>query len=638
MPKKKTTEEFIRDARAIHGDKYDYSEAIYHGADSKICVICPEHGKFWPTPNNHLRGSVCPQCVGRTVTTSKFIEKARNIHGDKYDYSQVNYINSSTPVTIICPKHGEFQLKPSSHLQGNGCSKCSGNIRLSTERFISKARALYGGKYNYSKVQIIGNNKTKVCIICPIHGEFWQSPNNHLRGAECPSCFGTPKKTTEKFIEEAKIIHGDKYDYSKVEYKGGKEKVCIICPEHGEFWQAANAHLKGSKCPICSRWQRVDGELFKKRGAKVHHNKFDYSKVNYVNRLEKVCIICPEHGEFWQKPEIHLRGYGCPICGGSKRLTTEEFIEKANIVHNNKYIYEKTHYINTGTKVCITCPEHGDFWQTPNNHLFGAGCPKCAGKYNDLVFFLERARKVHGEKYDYSKAEYKGSNIKLCIVCPEHGEFWQTPSAHMHGQGCPICSGRYMDTSLFIERSIKVHNGKYDYSLVDYKGALEKVKIICPYHGVFEQVASVHLWGSGCPICNQSHLEKEVMRLLKSQKIRFEYQKSFEWLTFKGKMHLDFFLPEQGIAIECQGEQHFYPCDYFGGNSSFKVTRSRDELKNKLCEEHGIMIVYYTNLDFVYHYPLIKDTSTLLKVIENRGIVDSSVLWEDPKLPLVFDD
>jgi hypothetical protein len=103
--------------------------------------------------------------------------------------------------------------------------------------------------------------------------------------------------------------------------------------------------------------------------------KYDYSKVKFEHVNKHVCIICPEHGEFWQKPGIHLRGYGCPICGGSKRLTNEEFIEKARLVHEDKYDYSKVNYINTSTKVCIICPEHGEFWQTPNSHLFGAGCP-----------------------------------------------------------------------------------------------------------------------------------------------------------------------------------------------------------------------------------------------------------------------
>lgn len=158
--------------------------------------------------------------------------------------------------------------------------------------------------------------------------------------------------------------------------------------------QKPTLHLCGNGCKECSGNVRLTTERFIRKAKELYGDKYDYSKVNITgNNKTKVCIICPEHGEFWQKPDIHLRGYGCPICGGSKRLTTEEFIEKANRVHNNKYTYEKAHYINTGTKLCITCPEHGDFWQVPNNHLLGAGCPKCAGKYNDLEFFIERARR-----------------------------------------------------------------------------------------------------------------------------------------------------------------------------------------------------------------------------------------------------
>ena len=203
MPKKKTTAQFIAEARKVHGDKYDYSKSEYRGSDSKVCVICPTHGEFWPTANNHIRGSGCPQCVGRTVTKERFIEKARKVHGDKYDYSKVEYVNSTTPVTIICPKHGEFLLTPTSHLCGNGCSECSGNVRLTTERFIRKAREIYGDKYDYSKAQVVGNNKTKVCVICRTHGEFWVSPNAHLRGSECPTCYGTPKYTTAQYIHLA---------------------------------------------------------------------------------------------------------------------------------------------------------------------------------------------------------------------------------------------------------------------------------------------------------------------------------------------------------------------------------------------------------------------------------------------------
>lgn len=575
MPRKKTKEEFLTQVRAVHGDKYDYSKVDYIGSDAKICVICPTHGEFWPTANNHLRGSGCPQCVGRTVTTDRFIEKSREIHGEKYDYSKVEYINPSTPVKISCPIHGEFLLKPSSHLAGNGCSECSGNVRLTTERFISKAREVHGDAYDYSKTDCIGNNKTKVCVICPDHGEFWVTPNNHLKGSRCPKCYGTPKYTTAQYIKKANEIHGGKYDYSLVKYEGNKEKIEIICPEHGSFWQHAGAHLRGSQCPACSNVQKVTREIFISRATKLHEGKYDYSLVDFSSTSNYVDIICPIHGIFSQKVSIHLRGYGCQYCGGSKRLTNEEFIDKANSVHNYKYDYSKSEYINTSTKVCIICPDHGEFWQVPNNHLLGAGCPKCAGKFNDLDFFIERSIKVHGDKYDYSKSEYVASIEKVCIICPHHGEFWQTPSGHMNGQGCPMC--------------------------------------------------------------NQSHLERDVMRFLKAHKINFEVQKSFDWLYSVRSMHLDFFLPDYGVAIECQGGQHFRAIDFYGGDAALQYTIERDNIKKQQCEDHGIRVLYYSDLGIEYPYYVIEDLSTLLKAIKARGIVKDTSMWTDPKLPFDFD-
>ena len=118
-------------------------------------------------------------------------------------------------------------------------------------------------------------------------------------------------------------------------------------------------------------------EEFIKGARKKHGDKYDYSKVDYVNKRTKVCIICHEHGEFWQTPSSHLQGKGCPICGGTSTLTKEELIKKARKVHDNKYNYTKVEYVNNKTKVCIICPEHGEFWQTPYDHFYGCGCPKC---------------------------------------------------------------------------------------------------------------------------------------------------------------------------------------------------------------------------------------------------------------------
>ena len=251
------------------------------------------------------------------------------------------------------------------------------------------------------------------------------------------------KKTKEEFIAKAKLVHGDKYDYSKVEYVGALTKVCIICPKHGEFCQEANSHLRGQGCPKCKyEKQTCTTDEFIAKAKKIHGDKYDYSKVEYVGALTKVCIICPKHGEFCQEANSHLRGQGCPKCKYEKQTcTTDEFIAKAKKIHGDKYDYSKVEYVNRKTKVCIICPKHGEFWQTPSAHLRGQGCPKCKSKKQTCTTdeFIAKAKKIHGDKYDYSKVEYVNRKTKVCIICPKHGEFWQTPNHHLSGCGCPKC-------------------------------------------------------------------------------------------------------------------------------------------------------------------------------------------------------
>lgn len=163
--------------------------------------------------------------------------------------------------------------------------------KLTQEEFISKAKQIHGGKYNYSKVKYI-NNRTKICIICPKHGEFWQNPHNHLKGAGCSYCTSNHNYNTTEFVEKAKLVHGNKYDYSKVQYKGNKCKICVICPKHGEFWQIAGEHLKGHGCSKCfydkNKINNAYSILeFVEKAKKIHGNKYDYSKVNYINSRTK---------------------------------------------------------------------------------------------------------------------------------------------------------------------------------------------------------------------------------------------------------------------------------------------------------------------------------------------------------------
>ena len=323
MKRKITTEEFIDHARKVHGNKYDYSKVNYGGSFVKVCIICPEHGEFWQTPANHLNGAGCSLCAGNIrFTTDDFVKKAREVHGDKYDYSQVVYLNYRSLVKIVCPEHGDFLQNAANHLHGRGCPKCGFAVSaskrtMSKDEFIQRAREVHGNKYDYSGINYV-NTVTKIMINCPEHGDFEQVPIAHLNGSGCPKCVGK-RKTTEDFINQARKIHGNKYDYSKVVYQGATTKVCIVCPEHGEFWQTPSMHLNGQGCPKCAGNVRMTKEKFIEKARKVHGDRYDYSRVEYLNNATPVIIKCPEHGEFLQRPAVHFRGCGCPKCSIGKK-------------------------------------------------------------------------------------------------------------------------------------------------------------------------------------------------------------------------------------------------------------------------------------------------------------------------------
>lgn len=259
-----------------------------------------------------------------------------------------------------------------------------------------------------------------------------------------------------EFIEKAKKVHKNKYVYSKVEYINSQTKVCIICPKHGEFWQAPASHIQGHGCPRCSfekngSQQRSTTEEFINKAKSIHGNKYTYSHVNYINNETKVLITCPIHGDFSQKPSNHLSGQGCPKCGkvsmaNKQTMPKEEFINRCNLKYKNFYSYEKVNYCGCFNKIIITCPIHGDFEQTPASHLHNSGCPKCGRiRSNNSIKltkeeFIEKAKTIHGDYYDYSKVEYINYDTKVCIICPKHGEFWQTPDSHLQGRGCRLCN------------------------------------------------------------------------------------------------------------------------------------------------------------------------------------------------------
>ncbi len=308
--------------------------------------------------------------------------------------------------------------------------------------------------------------------------------------------------------------------------------------------------------------KKLTKEEFVLKAKKIHGNKYDYSKVEYKNSQTKVCIICPEHGEFWQKPNFHLQGGGCKYCSHqSYSLTTEQFIEKARKIHGDRYDYSKVNYINNKTVITIICPTHGEFYMRPDNHLHNHGCPCCKNEKTHIRCnkgkeqFIKDAMKVHGDRYDYSKVKYIDNNTPVCIICSKHGEFWQTPIAHIN-QRC------------------------------------------------------------NCQQCSETNLEEDIFIFLKNENINFEYRKKdFKWLKNKRNLEIDFYLPDYNVAIECQGIQHFQPIDFFGGEKAFSSQVKNDLLKKKLCEENGVNLFYYGKDESCE----IKKVNEILNIINRYG-------------------
>lgn len=224
-------------------------------------------------------------------------------------------------------------------------------------------------------------------------------------------------------------------------------------------------------------------EEFIKRAKEVHGDKYDYSKVEYINTHTKINIICPKHGEFPQTPTKHLSdSCGCPKCGGNVKLTTEEFIVKARKVHGDKYDYSKVEYLKNNVKIIIICPNHGKFQQTPVSHSGGVGCPICSKRKTTKEFIME-ARKIHNNKYDYSKVEYFTAKHEIIIICLNHGEFLQTPSNHLRGQNCPKCSGKGFEYKPLnkVKEIIRQYNIK---TKQEYLNWWDKNEIFCRENGI----------------------------------------------------------------------------------------------------------------------------------------------------------
>ena len=299
--------------------------------------------------------------------------------------------------------------------------------------------------------------------------------------------FLSEEKKLKRFVKKANEKYGNKFDYSKSEYKGVNEKLCIICPKHGEFWTSPNVHLNSKTgCPKCGLEQMAEKNILKtdefvKKARKIHGDKYDYSKVECNGWYSYVTIICPEHGEFVQRAEAHLRGSGCSKCANVvPPITQEEYITRCEEVYGSRYALDNIRYKNVYTLISVNCEKHGEFKVRPKTFLKGGGCPLCKKEKE----FINNAIEKHGDKYDYSKVVYRGSNVPVCIIDKERGEFWQKPSKHLSGIGnnlpfdlygyCKSVAEQYTTMNDFYENRRHIYAQSVKHGWIDEFTWLEK--------------------------------------------------------------------------------------------------------------------------------------------------------------------
>lgn len=399
------------------------------------------------------------------LTTEQYIQKAKKIHGDKYDYSSSVYSGSQKKINIFCLKcKSFFSQKADRHLKGYNCNNCSkggGGIKFTLQDFIKKSVERHGNRYNYDLV-VYKNSLTYVKIICNTCNKiFEQIPNSHWAGNGCPyqCCLRGPKlnKRAEKFLLEVKRIHGNKYDFSVINYTKDRNEISVknnICGHKFEILPKSFLQLK--QCRVCYELnkQKDRYERFVARARQIHGDDYDYSIGNYINyntRFEVLHKICNK--TFYLLPQNHIHyESGCPHCFAPRARTTEEFINEAKEKHKDKFNYDKVIYLTSITKIKITCNTCNiEFEQTPSQHLNNKfPCINCflESVTKTTNQFIEESKLLYGNKFCYDKTNYINSYSDIDLYCNDCGtHFKQNVRSHFQGVGCRVCTPKGISKS-----------------------------------------------------------------------------------------------------------------------------------------------------------------------------------------------
>ena len=359
------------------------------------------------------------------------------------------------------------------------------------------------------------------------------------------------------------------------------------------------------------------------RAKKLNGYKFDYSKVDYKNSQTKVIITCNTcHHIFEQTPYNHLRGKGCIKCSyklnaGKRRKSNEQVISEFQKIHTDEnnnpiYEYDLVEYSSTHTKVKIRCNIHGVFEQCPSDHLSGKGCSKCAIVNNSKkqTFtreeFIDKAKKKHGDKFDYSKVIYINSQTHVIIICNKCGcEFTQLPNSHLRGCGCDKCAHKInhenqkLTESELIERAKNVHGDEYDYPNMNYINSQLPINIKCNRcNNTFQQLYGNHInQKQGCPNCGCRITEKILHEYLKSIFPSVIRQFKQEWCRDKYRLPYDDCIPELKTIFELDGIQHFKQVMNWKSPEKNQIT---DRYKMKCANDNGYSVIRILQTDVLY--------------------------------------
>jgi hypothetical protein len=354
--------------------------------------------------------------------------------------------------------------------------------RLTTEEWVQKAKALWGDTYDYSQVEYV-YAKIKVRVICPEHGPWDCKPDlhtskRHMRG--CPVCGGSKRKSYEEFLKDARRVHGNRYEYPKFEYKNSKAPVGIVCEKHGRFEQSPDSHINHrSGCPLCADEERSESSLL--------------SEHEYLRRLEEAChnndttvelvpgsykgmnrpaqVECSKHG--LQRPRrassVILGTHACIDCAlenqNNLQYSTESFREMLLVKFNSEYEIGDFEYEGKETLITMACPKpgHGEFTKRAGDFYKNVGCPKCrrvVGLQQRFEAWKREAAEIHEGRYDYSRVDYTDQHASVLIGCPVHGYYEQPPTVHLKS-GCRLCADAELK-GLYSERFFKKHQERKD--------------------------------------------------------------------------------------------------------------------------------------------------------------------------------